>query len=351
MALFKQSTAIGLEIDTEIIRVVELKGTPKNTVLTAIDQIQIPENAVTEGTVNDGSAVGLALEELWAKAGIRKRDVILGVLNQGVLMRMAKLPKIPEKKLSKAIRFQAEEYFPIPVAEMVLDYSFIGETKSNNGSEMELLLVAARREILNKSLKALSFGSISPLIIEPSNLATMHTLAEDQFSGNVVLLDISNGLSSLLLINDGVPRFSRVLPHSMKSYSEEKGLPQMDSPLAMASVAAAAEGREPNENKGDGDTLFHWGTALANDVRASISYYITQTRTGSVDKIFISGQGARLEGLPELIQEELEVPVNVVDPFAKLSKISGVPGINIEQEGTDFAVTVGLALRGLEAHS
>ncbi|MBM7854063.1 type IV pilus assembly protein PilM [Desulfohalotomaculum tongense] len=343
MGLFKSSTAVGLELDTGVIRVVQLKGTPQNAVLAAVEQIEIPEEAVVEGVVADGSAVAGALEKLWVKAGIRKRDVVLGISNQGVLMRMAALPSIPEEKLAQAMRFQAEEYFPIPISEMVLDFSVVGRWDGENGPEMEVLLVAARRDILDKSINALKLGGLNPEIIDASPLALMRVLPEEKLTGTVVLVDIANGLSTLLLVDNGVPRFSRVLSRSVQSYAEKNNV-RLAEFFTLPGAAAAAEGKE---DIGSGGIPAEWGIALAGEIRVSISYYLTQTKSGSVDYIYLSGSGTRVKGLPGLLQRELDVPVEVIQPSAKLKKITGVPGTDIEKEGPDFAVSVGLALRGL----
>ena len=121
MGLCSPSKAVGLEMDTGVLRVVEMKGTARTASISAAAQIEIPAHAVVEGVVVDVDAVADALGQLWSRARIKNRNVVLGISNQGVLMRLANLPRVPTKKLSQVLAFQAGEYFPIPLDQLVFD--------------------------------------------------------------------------------------------------------------------------------------------------------------------------------------------------------------------------------------
>lgn len=344
MGLFKPTGAAGVELDTGVIRVVELKGKAGSATLTAAGKIDLPEGAVAEGVVADQEAVTKALQELWSKAGIGKSSVVLGISNQGVLMRLANFPKMPEKKLAQAVRFQAGEHFPIPLNQMVFDFSVVGEASGENGPLLEVLLVAARRDMLDKSLKALAGAGLQPDVVDTSPLALMRTVPKEKFTTTVLLADISNGLSTLVLVDGGVPRFARVIPHSLSTYAKE-----LDQPLAeilggARQAAAASEGRQD-----PAETLEEWGRVLANEIRSSVGYYLSQKSEGSVDLIMLSGRGARIPGLAVILRDELSVPVEVVKPTAGITGSSQISGVDLQREGPEFAVSIGLALRGLEA--
>jgi type IV pilus assembly protein PilM len=346
MGLFKSDGAIGLDLDTGIIRAVELRGTAASAALTAAGSIEIPEVAVVEGMVADPEAVAGALKKLWGEARLRSSKIVLGVSNQGVFMRMATFPKVPDNKLAQVLRFQAGDYFPIPMPQLVLDHAVVGELEGEGGPALEILLVAARRDMLEKSLKALAGASLNPAVVDASPLALMRTLPESQLAGTVLLTDMANGISSLLLVAGGVPRFARVIPHSLHSYAREKGARLADVLNAVQQVAAArGNGQAEDVSAGPPGG---WGVALAAEIRSSIGYYQTHNGGSQADSVILSGRGARVGGLAEILQEELEVPVRMAKPLARLGGPTRVQGLNLEQEGPDFAVSIGLALRGLE---
>ncbi len=326
---FKSNSAVGIEIDTGTVRALELKGTVHSASVSAAGQVEIPIDAVDEGVVMDVDAVGEALKQLWGKESFSAKDVVLGVCNPGVIMRKANFPKAVEKKLGQVIRFQAGDFFPISLSEMVLDYSLLGEIDQEKGPELEVLLVAARRDTLEQNLAALAIAGLEPKIVDYSPLALLTVVPESSRSGTTVLVDINQGFTTLLLAHQGIPRFSRVIPYSFSSLVES-GQPLADEKEALQEIATAVDDHINITGESFSGT---WGTSFTGAIRSSINYYLSQQRGTHVDLILLSGRGALVDGLPELLQSELEVPVESINAG----------------KGPDFAVCHGLALRGLEA--
>ncbi|NPV72429.1 MAG: type IV pilus assembly protein PilM [Pelotomaculum sp.] len=346
MGFLKSGGAVGLDIDAGVIRVVELKGRARSAALAAAGRIEIPGGAVEEGAVADVEKVAGALKELWKDARIGCRDVIVGVSNQIVLMRIARLPKVPANKLDKVVRFQAGDYFPIPLEQLVLDFFLIGEVEGGDGPEMEVLLVAARRENLGGLLEALSAASLRPLVIDASSLALLRTLPGERQAGAVAMLDVSNGRNcSFMIAENGVPRLARSILQFQPN-TAEKNRAALFNGISSGALVAAADDRE--EKTAGESGIDRWVAALANEVRSSIGYYLSQRNVEYVEAIVLSGSGARMAGLPEMIQEELDVPVEIIKPLAVLG--GSVPGSCsfLYAEEPDFAVSIGLAMRGLE---
>lgn len=334
-------------MDTGVIRVVELKGKLSSATLTAAVKIAIPERAVVEGLVADPGLVAEALGELWRINKLSRSDIVLGVSNHGVMMRLAAFPKIVEKKLAQTISFQAGEYFPIPLAKMVFDFSVIGESTGESGPVLDVLLVAARRDLLEKSLGALNQVNLKPIVIDPSALALMRTIPKNKLSGTVVLADISNGLSLLMMVTGGVPHIARVIPHSLQTYARESELPLTE--ILRDTAQQVAVTKEEGQGQFWGfETAYRWGMALAGEIRSTIGYHLSQRSEGAVDLIVISGGGVKIPGLPALLEEELGIPVEVNNPLGEISGSSQTGGIDMSKEGPEFAVSFGLALRGLE---
>ena len=234
---------------------------------------------------------------------------------------------------------QAGEFFPIPLSQMVLDFAVVGETDGDEGQQYEVLLVAAKKMQLEQSLKAISESKLLLKAVDASPLALLRTLPKEKLTGTTVIVELSNGLSSILLTMDGVPRFARVMPISLKQY-----LNQLGASIAVGEGAEAAATMEA----GTGDEILRkWSLSVASEIRASVSYFVKQESLSDVDRIILSGMGARVFGLPELLAEELGVPVEVICPITNVKMIGNL-GINWDVEGPNYALSVGLALRGLE---
>jgi type IV pilus assembly protein PilM len=339
MGLFSNGSVVGLELDTAFIRAVEMKGKNGSSKVVAAGQVPIPKSAVVDGVVQDVDAVSEALNKLWAKSRFRTRNVVLGMFNQNVIVRLVNFPKVPRDKLEQALRLQAGEYFPIPLSQMVLDFAVVGETEGNEGAQYELLLVAARQVQLDVGLEALSKSKLFPVVVDAPPLAVMRVLSKEQLAGSVVLVDLSMGLSTFALAIDGMPRFVRVMPVSLKQMVSKLGDMENLSGDFHSHVAATME------RKSEPGIFDRWAMSVASEIRNSISFYIQQDSKSEVDRIVLSGKGARISGLAALLGEELGIPVEVVQPLNHV-KMAGKSDADLN--GPEFAVSMGLALRGLE---
>ena len=343
MKLFKKKSSVGLQLETGVIRAVEVTGTLSDAVLVKAEQVKIPEQAIVEGVVKDTEAVAGGLKELWERSRISSREVVLGVSNQGVLMRLADFPKIELNKLDKMLRFQAGEYFPIPVSEMVLDFAVVGEMQGETGPRLETLMVAVRQDMLDKSLQATAGAALVPRVVDASPLALMRTVPESMLAGTIIFADIASGITSLMLSTAGIPRFVRIIPTNLQAASSQDFLIGDIVFEAKQQIASTVEHESIS-----GDDWSGWGRSLAEEIRSSIGFYLAQRDSLTVDCLCLSGQGARSEGLSELINSLLDIPVKVINPAAPFQNAVDAHNVNWSKEGTDFAVAVGLALRGLE---
>ncbi len=336
MAVASTGRAVGLEIDTGVVRAVEVGGSTAKPKLLRMSSAPLEDGAVEEGMILKPDAVGSSLRELWSSGGIRDRNVILGVSNQGVLVRYASIPKVPRDKLANVIRFQAQEQLPIPLESVVLDFIIIGETKDDDGkSVLEALLVAARRDMLDSFLEALRLAKLEPLDIDVSTLALMQVLPPPVFDRTVAVVNVANGLSNILISSRNQPRMARLVAVKVKDMAD-----QLRCPLGQ--VIKVLSDPHP-EVQG---VYNSWVNSLELETRSSLDYYHNQANVAEVEAIILNGRGARINGIATRMQEAIGLPVKVVNPF---SRFAGSERKTREMgiQAVDFAICAGLARRGL----
>ncbi len=336
MGLFGDVGVVGLEIDTGVIRAVEMRGSGESAKIVAAGQVDIPEKAVRDGVVVDVDVISEALKQLWTGVPLGSRNVVLGVFNQGVIIRSVNFPKVPEDKLDQALRLEAAEIFPIPMSQLVFDYAVVGEKVVSDGSQYEVLLVAAKKSQLEQIVKAVIACNLVPKTVDVSPLALLRVLPQEKLTGTIAVVELANGLSSLLLAINGVPHFARVMPVALKHYIKD-----IESSIGKKKEDSAMETRISFE------IFKEWGMSVAKEIRLSTSFYLNRDNLGDVDRIIISGRGAGVTGLQEFLHDELGMPVDVIDPLANISVANNL-GIYWDTEGPSYAASIGLALRGLE---
>lgn len=336
MKLAGAKRAVGLEIDTGIARAVEVSGTPDNPRLVNMAGVELAPGAIEEGMVVQPREVGEALIELWTSGEIKHRQVLLGVANQAVLVRYATIPKVPPDKLGNIIRFQAQESLPIPLESVVMDYQIIGEIEEEGRTVFEVLLVAARRDMLEGFLEALSIAKLEPDDIDVSTLALIHTLPEKAMDRTVAIVNIANGLSNILVSDHGRPRMARLVSYKLKDLADGLGCSLED--ILSDQVYKA----------GNAVQVFdRWSESVVAETRSSLTYYQNQASASELEAIILNGRGARLRGIAGKLEAELELPVRIVNPFAAY-KNADEKNLGSGIDAVEYAICAGLARRGLE---
>lgn len=332
MFLFK-NTAVGLDLDACEIRAVELKGSSRGCSISSWGRIPLPQGAVEEGIVLQPDKVGEALKRLWSNHGIQTREVTLGISNNSVLVRFASFPRVAPEKLDKLIKYQAQEHLPLPLSSVVLDYMVVGETQKEGRPYLDVLLVAAKRDMLGGFLTALEAARLVPLDIDVTSLALLRMIPEEDREKTIAMVNIENDLGNIVISVKGVPRLARLLPVSLKEVMGTYSLKDIiDSDFILKSA--------------DKESLENWGIDMAYQISSSVGYYQSKADKFMVEKIILCGGGSRVEGLTRQLQQNLNIPVELIKPLQKINyeHVRGDSDFNI----ADFTVCMSVAIRGLE---
>jgi len=368
MALFGSKSFVGLDIGSHEIKVVELAPAGSRYRVLHVGSADTPPGAVKEGAVVEPQGLGVAIRQAVGKAGIKPGRVVSAVGGQAVIVRELKLPPMPEDELKQAARFEAERYIPFGVREVNMDFDIIGETTEENQRRIVVLLVAARRDVVDKHVQALEAGGLSPFVLDVESFAVIRALdAQGQApppaagaqggSGGAatVFVDLGAETSDIVItegdqlrltrnINIGGDGLTKAIAtrldmefQSAAQVKEEKGTVVLEGEPAPddRTVVALHEAMLPI--LGD----------LATEVRRSMDYFQTRWRESRVGRVVLSGGTARLTNLDRFLSLELGVETVVGDPFMQCEVGERVlPAAQRKQVGPAMATAVGLALRG-----
>jgi len=201
MGIFEKSV-VGIEFDSTEIRAIHLKGTPGKPRLVTYGRMQLQEGAVKDGKVQSPWLLSEAISNMWEKYGIKCRNVILGINNQDIIVRFAAFPKVPEDKIDNMIRFQSENYIPIPIEETELDYAVLGEDISVAPLQLKVLLVAARKQMLFDYINAMNKARLNVIDIGVSMLSLERLIPISLKNVPLIIVNLSNDFGNIV-ISDG----------------------------------------------------------------------------------------------------------------------------------------------------
>jgi len=303
LSLRKNSSggSVGLDIDGRYLAAAQVES---GRVVRGVS-LELPAGLVADGEVVNRDGLAEALRNFVAETGLPK-SVRLGVANQQIVVRVVELPRIEdEKQRDAAVRFQAAEAIAMPLDEAVLDHQVAGYTEAPDGSpRMQVVLVAARRSMVEALLEAAKQAGLKPEGIDLDAFALVRTLA---------------------VAGDGPQDSARV-------YCHLGGV----SNLAIAVGSACFFTRPLSAVWDDEDAA----ARLADEVRLSIDYYMTQAQAKPVGEVVLSGPGSANTELVESLGVHLGMPTTVAAPLGVLDRSAVDPS----EDPHRLTVAAGLAM-------
>jgi type IV pilus assembly protein PilM len=304
LSLRKNSSggAVGLDIDGRYLAAAQVEG---GRVVRGVS-LDLPAGLVADGEVVNRDGLAEALKNFATDAGLPK-SVRLGVANQQIVVRVIELPRIEdEKQRDAAVRFQAADAIAMPLDEAVLDHQVAGYLEAPDGSpRMQVVVVAARRSMIEALLDAAKHAGLKPEGIDLAAFALVRMLAASTDAAS----------------ND-----------SARVYCHLGGV----SNLAIA-VGAACLFTRPLAAVWDDEGA---GAQLADEIRLSIDYYMTQPQAMPVGEIVVSGPGSADQELVESLGVHLGLPTTVAAPLGVLDRSA----LAASEDPHRLTVAAGLAM-------
>lgn len=203
----KVNNAVGLEFDSHEIRAVELtKNVDGSYRVNGFATVPFKSGVVANGMISDAPLFAAALEELLKTAGIKNTTpVVLGVNNENVIMRYATFPKVPDEKLRSVISMQAQDFIPVPVSELGLDFVVIDETVDDDDQPaLNVLLVGAKNIMLDNFVSNFESSKVEVVDIDSSFLAwTRVAIKEAKPDSAFAFLKLTDDVLNFVAISNG----------------------------------------------------------------------------------------------------------------------------------------------------
>jgi type IV pilus assembly protein PilM len=343
---------IGLDIGTSAVRAVQLSTGRSGARIERLGQVLLPVGAVRDGEITDPDAVVDSIRALWSEWNFKGRTVALGVANQQVVVRQVDLPYLPERELKDSLSFQVQEYIPIPTDQAILDCSVLEHFEDSEGRRFSrVLVVAAQRLMIDAIIDVVTRAKLKPVLLDLDAFALLRSLAPDQAirdGGGEMLLDIGASVTNVIVHEQGVPRFVRVLLMGGNQVTEglmtSQGFSHEEAEEAKAGTGLPAPGAPVSPGE-PARVVSERAGRFIDEIRGSLDYYTAQTDAVAVKRVVLAGGGSLLPNLTERLSAELRLPVEQGHPLEHLTR--GRTGLDDQQlaEAEPFlAVAVGLAM-------
>jgi type IV pilus assembly protein PilM len=340
---------LGLDIGSGSIKMLQLKESTGKLKVERFGMKPLPAEMIVDGSIMDGLGVVTAIKELATEQKLKNKNVALSISGTSVIVKKITLPPMPEEELDKQIKFEAEQYIPFDINDVYLDFHILSQGTESSAAqgEMEVLLVATKKDKLNDYANAVREAGLTPKVVDVDAFAVENMYCANYDVSPAELTAIVNIGASVMNINilkGGVSAFTRDIAVGGNRYSERV---QQDLALSLEDAEAAKKGQLPNVNA---DAL-HQAVAAVNEevateIGRSFDYFRTTSPDEDIARIVLCGGCSKIKSLPVKISEHLGIETSVANPFKKLdtTALKKSPE-EMERVAPETAVVVGLALR------
>jgi type IV pilus assembly protein PilM len=344
MALFPRArSTVGLDIGSGFIKAVVVNHGSGHPVLEQIAIAPVADDAIVEGEVMDPRLVADAVRDLLTTAQIKTKDVVVAVGGRDVIIKKIPMDRMKESDARDVIRWEADKHVPFDPENVELDFQILDP--DGEGLEMQVLLVAAKRELVESKLALLAEIGLDARVIDVEAFA-LHNAFERNYPeamrGVVALANIGHETTIVNLLEDGVPVLTRDLPVGVRRLREdlqrERGMP--------------AEAADRVVRGGDLDPALAphvaaRGEEMALGIERAAAFLQTAARpSAQLSRVYLTGGGSRVPGLAGVLADRLKVQVTPAHPIERLDVApDAFDGMSMDEIAPLLMLPVGLALR------
>jgi len=340
---------VGLDIGSSSIKVVQIKETKKGVQLLNFGLEPIPSQSIVDGAIMNQGAVVDAIRNVFGRLRIREKRVAIAVGGHSVIIKKISVPLMSKGELEEQIKWEAEHHVPFDPHEVQIDYQVIAE--ENAQGQMDLLLVAAKNELLNDYAAVVRDAQLKPVVVDLAAFAVQNAfernygLSPDE---SVALINVGASISTINIVVNGVTTFTREVTIGGNAYTEEiQKQMSVGYEEAEAYKVGALSPTSGEVVPGDVErVLAQVSDLVAGEFQRSLDFFLATTSGSDISKIYLSGGSAQVSSLQRAVEAKSRMEVVVVDPFFN---------VNIDETRFDMpylrahaplaAVAFGLALR------
>jgi type IV pilus assembly protein PilM len=336
---------IGVDIGSSSIKVCQLRETRKSYTLVNFGYAPLPPQAIVDGQVMDGNMVADTLQQIWRAARISQKEVSLGVSGQSAIIRKITVPMMTQAELEEQIQWEAEQHIPFDIKDVQVDYQVL--KRNQEASQMELLLVAAKRDQINDYAQLARDARLKPVVcdIDAFSIQNLFELSRGlPPDRTVALINIGANLTSLNIISNGISAFTREIANGGHVISEQVQK-QLGIPfeLAEAYKCGTADSPTPPQVAQIVDSA---ADGIAAEIQRSLDFFMATSGDSDIARIYVTGGTSKIATLSQAIERRARVPVEVWAPTERLTIDSKrVDTSLLGAHAPQLAVALGLALR------
>jgi type IV pilus assembly protein PilM len=347
-------SVVGLDVGSSSVKAVELTAKSKggNFELNHLGIAPVAPEAIVQGAFLNSGAITDAIREAIDAGKIKSKNVAAAVSGHSVIVKKVSLPIMTRDELDEQIRWEAEQYIPFDVNEVNLDFQILDSV--NDDSHMEVLLVAAKKDLIDDYVQVIVEAGLNPVAIDVAAFAVENAFELNYDAANrgtVALVNIGAQVVNINILSNGVPCFTRDITTAGNQYTEEiqKALSiSFDEAERIKLGGRASDGQDvvPREVEQAMQSITE---TVIGEISRSLDFFAATSADSRIEKVYLTGGASRVSGLATAFAERTGLAVDTLNPLARMLPSSKYDQDYLDDMAPGLAVGVGLALRREQA--
>jgi type IV pilus assembly protein PilM len=346
MALFglgRKKRSVGLDVGSGYIKLAVVDHSGPLPVVEQLAVQQLGADAIVEGEIMDPGLVASTIVSMFADHGINQRDVVVSIGGRDVIIKPIQMDRMSKQDAREVIRWEAEQHVPFDIDDVRLDFEITDP--EGEGLQMSVLLVAAKRELIDGKIALLDEARLTARIIDVDAFA-LHNALEvnypEAMQGIAGLINIGHETTTVNILDEGVPVLTRDISFGTRRLA-------MDLQRERGMMADEAERVLRGENVDERMKAFLYERVqeVGRGIERATAFLETQEMGAKLSRLYLCGGGVQIPALAEALAERLGAETVIANP---LEQVQVKPG-SVDEQAPDFfapmmMLSLGLALRG-----
>lgn len=347
MFLGKKRDVVGLDIGSGSIKLVELNKGKGGFKLQNLGLSPLPPEAIVDGALMDSVTIIDVIRDLVSTTKTKIKDVVTSVSGHSVIVKKITLPFMTEAELEESIQWEAERYIPFDINDVNIDFHMLGSS-SENADLMDVVLVAAKKDIINDYQSVIVEAGLNPVIIDTDSFALENMLEinyDIDKDETVAVANVGASITNINIIRNSTSSFTRDIFKGGNQITEEIQR-QLHIDYEEAERIKVGSKGESASQPAIQNLLKTASEALAIEIGNSLDFFQSTSTYEKVGKLYLSGGGSKIKDFDIVLQQQIGIPVEVANPFKRVEYSGKNFDIDYLREiGPIMAVAVGLASR------
>jgi type IV pilus assembly protein PilM len=343
----RAKSVVGLDIGSSAVKMAELKDRKGSYQLQKVAIEALSPEAIVDGSIMDSSLVVDAIHRLNDQAKVKNPNFATSLSGHSVIIKKIQVPAMSQEELAESIQWEAEQYIPFDINDVRMDYVILSEATPGEG-QMDVLLVAVKRDKVNDYMSVISQAGRTPALVDVDAFAVQNCYEVNYDLDPlkvVALVNMGAAVTNINILARGQSVFWRDISFGGNQFTEAL---QREYNLSFDQAEALKRGQPVDRYSGAEARPVLDGVSgeMASEIQKTFDFFAATSAEGPVDEIVVSGGCALTPNLLQILRERFGVPVELMDPFRRVQvRESDFDAEWLRGVAPMLSVTVGLAIR------